>query len=94
MTAVLIEHPAKSRHALRQRLTTLIDRLILALDQIDGDPDFEDEEDDQCDDEGAIEDDNDTSDLEPSLCGVDMSVRHALGTFRNGELHHDLEEER
>jgi hypothetical protein len=42
MTAIPIAHPAASRHALRIRLSSLIDRLIGALDAIDGDPDFED----------------------------------------------------
>lgn len=41
MSAVLLEHPAASRHALRVKLTALIDRLIDALDAIDGDPDLE-----------------------------------------------------
>lgn len=37
-----IEHPALTKQRLRQRLTRLIDRLVCALDDIDGDPDFED----------------------------------------------------
>ena len=37
------EHPAASRHRLRQRLTVLIDRLIVLLDDIDTDPDLEDD---------------------------------------------------
>ncbi|WP_295706090.1 hypothetical protein [uncultured Brevundimonas sp.] len=43
MTAALIPHPAASRHQMRQRLTTLIDRLIVLLDDIDGDADLEDD---------------------------------------------------
>lgn len=43
MTAVPITHPAASRHHLRQRLTTLIDRLIVMLDDMDADPDLEDD---------------------------------------------------
>lgn len=38
-----IEHPALTKQRLRQRLTRLIDRLVCALDEIDGDPDFEDD---------------------------------------------------
>ena len=34
------EHPAVSRHRLRQRLTLLIDRLIVMLDDIDDDADL------------------------------------------------------
>ena len=37
-----VEHPALTTQRLRQRLTRLIDRLVCALDEIDGDPDFED----------------------------------------------------
>lgn len=37
----LVEHPAASRHRLRQNLSALIERLIGALDAIDGDPDLE-----------------------------------------------------
>lgn len=43
----LVEHPAASRHRLRQRLSGLIDRLICALDDLDGDPDLEDGADDE-----------------------------------------------
>lgn len=43
----LIEHPAASRHRLRQRLAKLIDRLIVTLDELDGDPDIEDGGDDE-----------------------------------------------
>lgn len=43
----LVEHPAASRHRLRQRLSGLIDRLICALDALDGDPDLEDGADDE-----------------------------------------------
>lgn len=42
-----IEHPALSRQRLRSRLCRLIDRLVAALDEIDGDPDFEDGGDDE-----------------------------------------------
>ncbi len=38
-----IEHPALTKQRLRQRLTRLIDRLVCALDEIDGDPDLEDD---------------------------------------------------
>lgn len=41
MTAVVIPHPAASRHAFRAQVCRLIDRLISVLDEIDGDPDFE-----------------------------------------------------
>lgn len=47
MTAIPLQHPAASRHDLRLRLVSLIDRLIGALDAIDGDPDFEDSGDDE-----------------------------------------------
>lgn len=43
----LVEHPAASRHRLRQRLSGLIDRLICVLDDLDGDPDLEDGADDE-----------------------------------------------
>ena len=46
-TAAPAEHPAASRHRLRQNLCTLIERLITALDAIDGDPDIEDQGDDE-----------------------------------------------
>lgn len=42
-----IEHPAVSRQRLRERLTALIDRLVTALDDLDGDPDLEDQGDDE-----------------------------------------------
>lgn len=42
-----IEHPALTRQRLRIRLCNLIDRLMTALDEIDGDPDFEDGSDDE-----------------------------------------------
>ncbi len=42
MTAVLIPHPAASRHAFRAQVCRLVDRLIAILDEIDGDPDLED----------------------------------------------------
>lgn len=47
MTAVPITHPAASRHHLRQRLASLIDRLICTLDTIDGDCDLEEGGDDE-----------------------------------------------
>ena len=57
------EHPAVTRQRLRLKLTKAIDKLLHALDAIDGDPDLEDTDDDeQCDDEGAAD-----PDLEPSL---------------------------
>ncbi len=37
-----IEHPSASRHRLRCQLASLVERLIAAMDAIDGDPDFED----------------------------------------------------
>lgn len=43
----LVEHPAASRHRLRQRLSGLIERLVDALDALDGDADFEDSADDE-----------------------------------------------
>lgn len=42
-----VEHPALTKQRLRERLTRLIDRLVCALDEIDGDPDFEDGADDE-----------------------------------------------
>lgn len=48
MTAfALIEHPAVSRQRLRQKLERAIDKLILTLDALDGDPDLEDGADDE-----------------------------------------------
>lgn len=50
MTLALIEtveHPAVTKQRLRQRLSLLIERLVCALDEIDGDPDFEDGADDE-----------------------------------------------
>lgn len=47
---------------LRKQVEAQIERLIALLDDIDGDPDFEAEE------------DNDTSDLEPNLCGINMPM--------------------
>lgn len=41
------EHPAASRHRLRQNLSALIERLVNALDAIDGDVDLEDTADDE-----------------------------------------------
>lgn len=43
----LVEHPAASRHRLRQRLSGLIERLIDTLDALDTDPDLEDGADDE-----------------------------------------------
>lgn len=55
MSAVLIPHPAASRHAFRAQVCRLVDRLITMLDEIDGDADLEDTYDaeEQCEDEGA-----------------------------------------
>lgn len=39
--AMVLEHPAVTRQRLRQRLTLAINKLIRALDEIDGDPDLE-----------------------------------------------------
>lgn len=41
--ALVAEHPALTRQRLRIRLCAIIDRLICALDEIDGDPDLEDD---------------------------------------------------
>lgn len=42
MTALaVIEHPAIGRQRLRRKLERAIDKLILALDTLDGDPDLE-----------------------------------------------------
>ncbi|WP_374322172.1 hypothetical protein [Brevundimonas sp.] len=45
--ALVAEQPALTRQRLRIRLCNLIDRLMTALDEIDGDPDFEDGSDDE-----------------------------------------------
>lgn len=50
----------------RKQLEDAVERALAALDALDGDPDFEE----QCEDEGAFDGDNDTSDYEASLCGV------------------------
>ena len=42
-----VEHPAVTKQRLRSNLCRLIDRLVTALDEIDGDPDFEDAGDDE-----------------------------------------------
>lgn len=42
-----VEHPAVTRQRLRQKLERVIDKLIYALDGIDGDPDLEDGTDDE-----------------------------------------------
>ena len=48
MTALtVIEHPAIGRQRLRRKLERAIDKLILALDTLDGDPDLEDGGDDE-----------------------------------------------
>lgn len=41
-----VEHPALTKQRLRHRLSMLIDRLVCALDELDGDPDFEDGDED------------------------------------------------
>lgn len=41
MTAVPIDHPAMSRHRLRQQLTVLVEKAIAILDELEGDPDEE-----------------------------------------------------
>lgn len=46
---------------------------------------------DQCEDEGAYDGDNDTSDDEPSLCGIGMASAGGVGVFRDGLMHYDLE---
>lgn len=45
--ALVAEHPALTRQRLRIRLCNMIDRLMTALDEIDGDPDLEDGADDE-----------------------------------------------
>lgn len=40
--ASVFEHPAATRHRFRQRLIALIDKLIMMLDDIDGEADLED----------------------------------------------------
>lgn len=45
--ALVAEHPALTRQRLRIRLCNLIDRLMSALDEIDGDSDLEDGGDDE-----------------------------------------------
>lgn len=84
-----VEHPALTKQRLRSRLCRLIDRLVTALDEIDGDPDFEDGGDDEpglgwpsndninqeywialAPSDDDREEDGD--DLEPSLCGVEV----------------------
>lgn len=48
MTALaVIEHPAIERQRLRRKLERVIDKLIDALDTLDGDPDLEDGADDE-----------------------------------------------
>ncbi|NWE53568.1 hypothetical protein [Brevundimonas sp. P7753] len=48
MTALaVIEHPAIERQRLRRKLERVIDKLIVALDTLDGDPDLEDGADDE-----------------------------------------------
>lgn len=42
-----IEHPAVTKQRLRSQLCLLIDRLVCALDDIDGDPDLESSGDDE-----------------------------------------------
>lgn len=46
-TTGAIEHPALGRQRLRAKLESVIDRLIVALDGIDGDPDVEPASDDE-----------------------------------------------
>ncbi|MFN9438473.1 MAG: hypothetical protein ACK57S_02345 [Brevundimonas sp.] len=41
MSAVPIDHPALSRHRLRQQLTVLVEKAIAILDALDGDADDE-----------------------------------------------------
>lgn len=62
MSLTVFDDQAATRQRLRRRLVLLIDRLIVMLDDLDGDPDAEPEE------------DNDTSDLEASLCGVTFGI--------------------
>lgn len=78
----------------RAALEDAVERAIALLNALDGEPDLEDgDEDEQCDDEGAFDGDADGSDYEPSLCGISMTVAGALGIYRDGELHYDLEAE-
>lgn len=73
-----VEHPAVTKQRLRAKLCRIIDRLVTALDDIDGDPDLElgtDDEPSLC---GvhmnlaaiALDDCEEEADSEPSLCGV------------------------
>lgn len=91
MTCATVAHTPIFRGVSRRQIEALIEGLIGYLDALDGDADLEPEEDAQCDDEGADEEDNDTSDYEPSLCGIHMSGAVAQGAFNGGEVHHDLE---
>lgn len=76
----------------RAALEDAVERAIALLNAWDGDPDLEDgDEDDQCDDEGAYDGDNDTSDDEPSLCGIHMALSGGVGVYRDGKMHYDLE---
>jgi hypothetical protein len=86
MTAVPITHPAATRHQFRASVCRLIDRLIVMLDDIDGDPDLEP----SCDDEGAIEEDDDRE-SEASLCGVTFGHGYAAYLGPHGGLTYDLE---
>ncbi|MBX9614908.1 MAG: hypothetical protein K2X25_04895 [Caulobacteraceae bacterium] len=69
ITTEAIEHPAVGRQRLRAKLETVIDRLIVALDGIDGDPDLEPGGDDEPD-----SDREPASDDEPSLSGVTFAT--------------------
>jgi len=90
ITTVPIEHPAVARQRFRAKLARVIDRLIVALDDIDGDPDLEPGGDDEPSlgapvpyavvsqdawSQGSGDDrEADDSDREPSLSGVGFST--------------------
>ena len=63
--------PRHGAASLRKLAEVQIERLIALLDDLDGDPDFE------------LEVDGDDSDLEPSLCGIEMPM--FLGRDDDGE---------
>ncbi len=67
------------RHALRRReLEDAVERAIALLNALDGDPDMEP----SFEDEGAFEEDDDTSDFEASMCGVSFGTGGTLGNDR------------
>ena len=77
MSAALKHRPTDAV-ALRRRMERAIERLIAALDALDGDPDLEPE----CEDEGAECNDEGVSELEPDLAGAATTV---WGTDSEGD---------